>query len=192
MKTGLLSTTAIAMGLLVASPVAAQTVITIESWRAEDQAIWDSTILPAFEAQHPDIDVQFTPTAPTEYNAALNARLDGGTAGDLITCRPFDASLALFQRGNLADITDLGGLENFNDVAKSAWTTDDGSATFCVPMASVIHGFMYNRDAFAELGLEPPRTEAEFFAVLDAIAEDGSCVPLAMGTADQWEAATMG
>ena len=192
MKTGLLSTTAIAMGLLVASPVAAQTVITIESWRAEDQAIWDSTILPVFEAQHPDIDVRFTPTAPTEYNAALNARLDGGTAGDLITCRPFDASLALFQRGNLADITDLDGLDNFNDVAKSAWTTDDGSATFCVPMASVIHGFMYNRDAFAELGLEPPRTEEEFFAVLDAIAEDGSYVPLAMGTADQWEAATMG
>ena len=27
------------------------------------------------------------PSAPKEYNAALNARLDGGTAGDLVTCR---------------------------------------------------------------------------------------------------------
>jgi len=176
----------------LALPAAAQTTLTIESWRSEDQAIWDETIIPAFEAQHPDIQVEFSPTAPTEYNAALNARLDGGTAGDLITCRPFDASLALFQKGQLAEITDLPGLENFDDVAKSAWSTDDGSAVFCVPMASVIHGFMYNSDAFAELGVEPPTTEAEFFALLDAIDEDGSYTPLAMGTADQWEAATMG
>ncbi|MEQ8965483.1 MAG: ABC transporter substrate-binding protein [Azospirillaceae bacterium] len=176
----------------LALPAAAQTTLTIESWRSEDQAIWDETIIPAFEAQHPDIQVEFAPTAPTEYNAALNARLDGGTAGDLITCRPFDASLALFQKGQLAEITDLPGLETFDDVAKSAWSTDDGSSVFCVPMASVIHGFMYNRDAFAELGVEPPTTEAEFFALLDAIDEDGSYTPLAMGTADQWEAATMG
>ena len=26
----------------------------------------------------------------------MNARLEGGTAGDLITCRPFDAALALY------------------------------------------------------------------------------------------------
>ncbi len=61
-----------------------------------------------------------------------------------------------------------------------------------MPMASVIHGFMYNKEAFDELGLEVPTTEAEFFAVLDAIKADGSYEPMAMGTADQWEAATMG
>lgn len=188
----LLTTTAMA-ATLAATAVAAQDVtLGIESWRAEDQQVWDDVILPAFEARHPEIDMVFAPTAPAEYNAALNARLDGGTAGDLITCRPFDASLALFRRGHLADITDLDGLANFSDVAKSAWSTDDGSAVFCVPMASVIHGFMYNQDAFAELGLEPPATEAEFFALLDAIAADGTYTPLAMGTADQWEAATMG
>ena len=61
-----------------------------------------------------------------------------------------------------------------------------------MPIASVIHGFMYNKDIFAELGLEVPTTEAEFFAVLDKIKEEGSYTPLAMGTVDQWEAATMG
>ena len=59
-------------------------------------------------------------------------------------------------------------------------------------MASVIHGFMYNKDIFKKLGLEVPKTEAEFFAVLDKIKEDGSYIPMAMGTDDQWEAATMG
>jgi raffinose/stachyose/melibiose transport system substrate-binding protein len=184
--------TSTAVLVLAAGPALAQVTLTIESWRSEDQAIWDNEILPAFHAQHPDIQVQFRPTAPTEYNAALNARLDGGTAGDLVTCRPFDGSLALFRRGQLADISDLEGLDNFPDFAKAAWQTDDAASTFCVPMASVIHGFIYNREAFEELGLEEPTTVDEFFAVLDAIQEDGTYTPLAMGTADLWEAATMG
>ncbi|MBU1176303.1 MAG: ABC transporter substrate-binding protein [Alphaproteobacteria bacterium] len=171
---------------------AQDTTIIIESWRNDDLQLWQSEIIPAFEASHPGIKVKFTPSAPAEYNAVLNSKLDAGSAGDLITCRPFDASLALYDAGQLADLSDLPSMANFSDVAKSAWTTDDGSATFCVPMASVIHGFIYNKDAFAELGLEVPVTEDEFFAVLDAIKADGTYTPMAMGTNDQWEAATMG
>ena len=166
--------------------------LTIESWRNDDLPIWQEKIIPAFEAKNPGIKIAFSPTAPTEYNAALNAKLDAGSAGDLITCRPFDASLELFNKGQLASLNDLPGIENFSDVAKSAWTTDDGATTFCVPMASVIHGFIYNADAFTELGLTPPTTEAEFFALLDKIKADGNYIPMAMGTKDLWEAATMG
>jgi len=171
---------------------AAPVTLTIESWRNDDLAIWRDQIIPAFEAKHPDIKVKFTPMAPTEYNAALNSKLDAGTAGDLITCRPFDASLQLFQKGRLAPLSGLKGLDNFSPVAKTAWTTDDGKTTFCVPMASVIHGFIYNKDAFAKLGLKPPVTTDEFFAALNKIKADGNYVPLAMGTKDGWETASMG
>ncbi|MBL0372317.1 carbohydrate ABC transporter substrate-binding protein [Rhizobium sp. KVB221] len=166
--------------------------LTIESWRNDDLAIWKDKLIPAFEAKNPGIKVVFAPSAPTEYNAALNAKLESGSAGDLITCRPFDASLELYKKGYLADITKNPGMENFSDVAKSAWTTDDGSAAFCVPMASVIHGFIYNKDAFDKLGITPPKTEAEFFAALEKIKADGTYIPMAMGTKDLWEAATMG
>ncbi len=164
----------------------------IESWRNDDLAIWQDMIIPAFNKQHPEIEVVFAPSTPTEYNAALNAKLEGGTAGDLITCRPFDPSLALFTGGRLASLNDLPGMDNFSSVAKSAWVTDDGKDTFCVPMASVIHGFIYNADIFAELGLTAPKTESEFFAVLEKIKASGKYSALDMGTADQWEAATMG
>ncbi|RGP37568.1 ABC transporter substrate-binding protein [Pseudotabrizicola alkalilacus] len=184
--------TALLTSTLLAGPALAQTTLTIESWRNDDLLIWQDTIIPAFNAQHPDINVVFSPSAPAEYNAVLNSKLSAGSAGDLITCRPFDASLELFNQGHLADLTDLAGMANFSDVAKSAWQTDDGSATFCVPMASVIHGFIYNADAFAELGIEVPTTEAEFYAALDKIKADGTYIPMAMGTNDQWEAATMG
>ncbi|HTV69720.1 MAG TPA: ABC transporter substrate-binding protein [Rhizobiaceae bacterium] len=166
--------------------------LTIESWRNDDLAIWQEKLIPAFEKANPGIKVVFAPSAPTEYNAALNAKLDAGSAGDLITCRPFDASLELYNKGHLADLTSLPGMEGFSNVAKSAWQTDDGKATFCVPMASVIHGFIYNADAFAQLGIAVPATEAEFFAALDKIKADGTYIPMAMGTKDLWEAATMG
>ena len=187
-----------ALGIAIATALVSPTLwaddvtLTIESWRNDDLALWQEKIIPAFEAAHSGIKVQFTPTAPTEYNAALNSKLEAGSAGDLITCRPFDASLALFEAGHLTDLDDMEAMSNFSDVAKSAWQTDDGSASFCVPMASVIHGFIYNKDAFNELGIEEPTTEAEFFAALDKIKEDGSYIPMAMGTNDQWEAATMG
>jgi raffinose/stachyose/melibiose transport system substrate-binding protein len=177
---------------LVGQAQAQDTTLTIESWRNDDLAIWQEKLIPAFEAKNPGIKVVFAPSAPTEYNAALNAKLDAGSAGDLITCRPFDASLELYNKGHLADLTDLAGMDNFTDVARSAWSTDDGSATFCVPMASVIHGFIYNKDAFEEVGVAVPETEDEFFAVLDKLKEDGTYVPMAMGTKDLWEAATMG
>lgn len=185
---GVLASAALATSV----PALAQTNLTIESWRNDDLAIWQEKIIPAFEASHPDIKVTFAPMAPTEYNAALNSKLDAGTAGDLITCRPFDASLQLYEKGHLAPVDDIPGMDAFGPVARSGWSTDDGSTTFCVPMASVIHGFMYNKDIFAELGLEVPTTEDEFFAVLDKIKEDGNYIPMAMGTVDQWEAATMG
>ena len=184
---------ALATTTLVATGVTAMdATLTIESWRNDDLALWQDKIIPAFEAENPGIKVIFSPSAPTEYNAVLNSKLDAGSAGDIITCRPFDASLALFEAGHLADLDDMDAMGNFSDVAKSAWQTDDASATFCVPMASVIHGFIYNADAFEELGIAVPTTEDEFFAALETIKEDGSYIPMAMGTSDQWEAATMG
>jgi raffinose/stachyose/melibiose transport system substrate-binding protein len=166
--------------------------LTIESWRTDDLTLWQKKIIPAFEKSHPGIKLKFSPTNPPDYNAALDSRLKGGSAGDIVTCRPFDASLTLFKQGHLASLNGLPGLSNFSSVAKSAWITDDGKTVFCVPMASVIHGFIYNKDIFAKLGLKEPKTEAQFFAVLDKIKQDGKYAPLAMGTHDLWESATMG
>lgn len=178
--------------LLAGVAQAEDVTLTIESWRNDDLTIWQDKLIPAFEAANPGIKVVFAPTAPAEYNAALNSKLQAGSAGDLITCRPFDASLELYNQGNLADLTGLAAMANFSPVAKSAWQTDDGAATFCMPMASVIHGFIYNKDAFDALGIAVPTTVDEFFAALDKIKADGTYIPMAMGTNDQWEAATMG
>ena len=171
---------------------AQKTTLTIESWRNDDIKIWRESIIPAFEKQYPNIHVVFSPSAPTEYNAVLDAKLKAGTAGDLITCRPFDKSLELYKAKQVISLNTLPGMNNFDAVAKAAWSTDDGKTTFCVPMASVIHGFLYDKAAFTELGLSVPKTETAFLAALDKIKASGKYVPIVMGTKDQWESATMG
>ncbi|WP_247652984.1 ABC transporter substrate-binding protein [Ideonella aquatica] len=162
--------------------------LTIESWRVDDKALWESTLIPAFQRKHPGVEVKFAPTAPTEYDSSLSARLTGGTAGDLIACRPFDVSLALYKKGHLEKLDGRPGMEHFPASAKVAWQTDDGKDSYCMPMASVIHGFFYNKAIFRKLALQPPKTEAELFALLEAVKKAGGIAPLALGTADQWEA----
>ena len=85
---------------LIGPAFAQDATLTIESWRNDDLAIWQEKIIPAFEAANPGIRISFTPSAPPEYNAVLNSKLDAGSAGDLITCRPFDASLELFKKAS--------------------------------------------------------------------------------------------
>src|ERR1700722_4338949 len=105
-KPGAVAIAALLAGLAVAQAGS----LKIESWRNDDADIWNSKIIPAFNKQYPDIKVEFAPSAPKEYNAALNARLAGGTAGDLIACRPFDASLELFNKKQLDGLNDLSGM----------------------------------------------------------------------------------
>jgi raffinose/stachyose/melibiose transport system substrate-binding protein len=191
MKKLVLLCTVLVMVLSIAAVQAQDKVeLVMGSWRTEDIAAWDN-ILAVFEAANPNIDVKFEPTLNTEYNAAIQSAVDAGTGPDLITCRPFDITLRWYESGGLVDIKDIEGLSHFSDVALGAWSTDDKSATYCVPMASVIHGFIYNKTMFDELGLEEPATESEFFAALDAIKAAG-ITPLDITTKDPWTTQTMG
>ena len=47
--------------------------LVIESWRNDDIDIWNDQIIPAFNKEHPEIKVTFSPTPPTDYNALINA-----------------------------------------------------------------------------------------------------------------------
>lgn len=170
-------------------PALAGTLV-IESWRVDDKALWEQVLIPAFQRSHPGIEVRFAPTAPTAYDASLAARLDQGTAGDLVACRPFDVSLSLYRQGHLERLDGRAGMQYFEPAARAAWQTADGRESFCMPVASVIHGFMYNKAIFRKLDLQPPRTVDEFFAVLEVLRKSG-VTPLALGTADKWESSQL-
>ena len=180
-----------ALSLLLCGQLMASELV-IESWRIDDKALWEQKIIPAFEAAHPGIQVKFNGVQNVEYMPTLWASLKAGKAGDLITCRPFDDSLALFKAGHLVELSEMAGMENFPSFAQSPWQTDSGAQTFCVPMASVIHGFFYNNKIFSELGLTVPQTREAFFAALDKVKADGRYVPLAVSGSESWVASELG
>lgn len=175
------------VGAAFADPVT----ITLNSWRTEDIAVWQDTILPAFETKHPDIKVEFAPINTNEYNAAVQSQIEGGAGGDLITCRPFDVNREWIKRGYFESLDGLAGLENFDKTSRAAWTGADDK-TYCLPVAAVLAGFYYNADIFKELGLKVPTTSAEFIDVLTAIKKDGRYTPLAYGSAESWQLAYNG
>lgn len=181
----------LALSSAFVSPVINAQELVIESWR-NDNAIWEQKIIPAFNQHYPNITVTYrSPNNAADFNGQLQQKLANGTAGDLIACRPFDASLKLFQQGHLKEITEMAGMENFPSFAQAPWQTDSGAQTFCLPMASVIHGFFYNKDIFNTLNISEPETVADFYQVLRK-TEQAGYLPLAIGTKDKWEAATMG
>jgi raffinose/stachyose/melibiose transport system substrate-binding protein len=187
LKTGLV-VTALGVSLAaVAVPALAQTTLTLGSWRTEDLAVWQDQILPAFNAAHPDIKVEFAPINTNEYNAAIQSQIEGGAGPDLITCRPFDVNNEWIQRGYFASLEGAAALGHFTDTAKAAWTWD--GATYCVPVAAVLAGYYYNVDIFNELGLTPPNSMAEFTALLQKIKDSGKYEPLALGSAESWQLA---
>jgi raffinose/stachyose/melibiose transport system substrate-binding protein len=180
------------VGTIAGSAWADPVTLKMESWRSEDAKAWNDVIIPAFEKAHPDIKIEFTPTEPTQFDATLASKLAAGTAGDIISCRAFDNALNLYNKGYLASVKDLKAVANFPASKLVAWQTDDGSDTFCLPMVGSIHGFIYNKKAFSDLGLTEPKTEDEFFGDLDKIKADGRYVPLAIGSKDTWALGTMG
>lgn len=172
--------------LPVTAGMAAEPLV-MESWRFEDQVIWDEHLLPAFHARHPDIRVEFRPEHPLAYDGRLNDRLSNRRAGDLIACRPFDESNKIYQRGYFEPLPQEM-LAPFDADARVPWTSDDGQNTYCLPLAFVTHGYLYNTEIFKALGLVVPRTHDELRTVLQRVLRDGRYVPLALGTADRWEA----
>lgn len=159
--------------------------LTIDSWRTEDATLWEQEIIPAFNKAYPDIEVAYNTTKNTDYDAALETRLAGGTAADIVACRPYDRLSKLTDQGYLEPLSDVTGLSEFSDLAVSAWSSDEGTP-YCMPVASVTNGFYYNKAIFKELGLSVPKTMDEFNDVLAEIAADGTYTPLAWGIADPW------
>lgn len=165
--------------------------LTIDTWGEED-TLWRKSLIPAFQKHHPDIDIKLNKIVNSKYFGTVSDGFKNGTAADLVICRPFDISLGWFKQGYLLEITEMEGMENFPSFAQTPWQTDSGAQTFCLPMGAVIHGFFYNKTIFKQLGLTEPKTESEFFALLDKVKSDGQYLPLAFSTKDKWESSEVG
>lgn len=160
-------------------------VLTMGSWRADDVTQMNN-LLAAYKKVAPNVDIQFKPTNPADYNATLRLQLDSGTGPDLMYARSYATGEELYDAGFFADCSDIPGLrENFSETNRAPWTTKDGKM-FAVPFAAVSHAVYYNKDIFEKTGITVPQTWEDFLAACRKLQGAGY-TPLANGVADEWD-----
>jgi len=160
--------------------------------------VWDSfteqsegmdAMVAAFEAEHPNIKIDRDVQAMESLRAVMQTALNSGTGPDVLyydTGPGYGGTLA--RNGLLLPLDDLyasGALD-----AVYPWTrervTFDG-VTYGIGNEVEFVGVYYNRDMFADLGLEAPTTYEEFLAVAQALKQNG-VFPVAFGDAPGWPA----
>jgi raffinose/stachyose/melibiose transport system substrate-binding protein len=162
-----------------------KTVLTMGSWRTDDVSQMNR-LLAEYQKIKPNVEIQFRPTNPPDYNATLRLQLDGGTGPDLMYARSYAPGQELFKAGYFADCTDIPGVTaNFTASNLAPWQMPDGKA-FAVPFAAVSHAVYYNKTIFQKEGLKIPQTWEEFVALNATLAAKGY-TPLANGVADEWD-----
>ena len=155
------------------------------SWRADDVAQMNN-LLAEYRKVKPNVEIQFRPTNPPEYNATLRLQLESGTGPDLMYSRSYATGRELFSAGYIGDCSDIPGVkQNFAPANVSPWQMPDGKI-FAVPFIAVSHGVYYNKTIFQKEGLSVPETWEDYLALCGTLASKGY-TPLANGLADEWD-----
>ena len=158
--------------------------LTMGSWRTDDVE-QVSALLAKYE-ELTGVKIVFQPTTSTQYNATLRQQLDGGIGPDLFYSRSFSTGAELSENGFNVICNDIPGVkENFAESALAAFTDKDGNI-FAVPFAAVSHFVYYNKQIFADQGIEVPATFEEFLDVCQKL-KDAGIQPLSNGIAANWD-----
>ena len=130
-------------------------------------------------------EVKVTLTSVPDAGTVLKTRIANGEAPDVINIYPQNADFKGWAAdGQFVDLTDESDiLGNLNDGAAEAYAVD--SKIYNVPLTTNVSGVYYNKDAFAELGIEVPKSPAEFQDIVKKIKDDGQ-TPFAEALGDPW------
>ncbi|MBL6759389.1 MAG: extracellular solute-binding protein [Ilumatobacteraceae bacterium] len=156
--------------------------------RSEEQAGALQEVLGAWGEAN---GVEVTYLGSADWEAEINTQVEGGNPPD-ISIFPQPGKLADFARaGHLVPIADFALAENDWSDAWNVFGVVDG-VTYGVPVKSDMKSLVWYKPAtFAEAGYEVPTTFADFLALVDTMANDGSgtkplCVGIESGQATGW------
>ncbi|MFC9561319.1 ABC transporter substrate-binding protein [Agromyces sp. NPDC056965] len=155
------------------------------SWRTEDVEAYNK-IFDVFEAEHPNITVEFEAFQNTEYNQILTTGLAGSDGPDVPMVRAYGQLQPNIEAGQLEPID--GKVDGLDDIAASVIAGAKGKAdgkTYAVPLATQTLQMFYNKQIFEEQGLEVPTTWDEFIEVQEKLLAAG-ITPMALGAKDDW------
>jgi ABC-type glycerol-3-phosphate transport system substrate-binding protein len=118
-----------------------------------NQDVWTQTVLPGFQAEYPDITIEFVNYSPSEVANQVGIAIQGGTGVPDLAVTEYRSITALVGLGGLMDITSF--VEPYKDVLNNTMmgycTLDD--KIYCVPWDIGPVVTFYRRDIFEAAGL---------------------------------------
>ncbi len=143
-----------------------------------------------FSADRPGVTVEITSYGFDDFLRVMPLALDGGEGPDVGYVPWGLQALGRYAlAGHAVELTDIaaeqGWLDRYemSDIRLTNGLTPD--QIYGIPFENVTIGVFYNKEVFAELGLEVPATIEEFEAVMQA-ALDAGMTPVSVGGRDSW------
>src|SRR3712207_6511009 len=141
-----------------------------------------------FEAENPGVDVEVVAMAHEDMVDKLAAAFQSGDVPDVYMERG---------GGELADHVEAGLTKDISESAADEISKIGGSVagwqvdgkTYALPFSVGVVGFWYNKDLFAQAGVDKaPTTMDELYDAIDKLKGAG-IAPLSVGAGDKWPAA---
>lgn len=173
------------------APAASGEVVNLEFWHIQTNApspkiIQDS--IDRYMAANPQYNVNVVITANDAYKQKLTVAMGSGQTPDIYVTWTGGPMIEYINSGHIQDITEQMNRDGFKDklldgaVAQATYK----DKIYGVPVENVaIAAVWYNKEVFANMGFEVPKTISELETICDAIKANGK-TPFSLANKTQW------
>jgi raffinose/stachyose/melibiose transport system substrate-binding protein len=165
--------------------------VTIEWWHIQNtdpmMTLWQEMANEFMEA-NPHVTIEITVMENEAFKAALQTNLQAGDVPDLFQSWGGGGLREQVDAGLVQDITEAssGFVGDLTEGAVGLYQLD--GVQYGIPFDLGMVGFWYNKDLFAEAGIDaPPETWDEFLEDVQTL-KDAGITPIAVGAGDKWPA----
>ncbi|HLU53409.1 MAG TPA: extracellular solute-binding protein [Acidimicrobiia bacterium] len=165
--------------------------VTIEWWHIQNQGamleLWQ-TLADEFVEMNPHVTFDIVVNENEAFKDAIQPRLQSNDPPDLFQSWGGGDLADQVEAGLVRDISSevSGWIDNLSAGAVSLFEVDGG--LYAVPFDLGMVGFWYNKELFAQAGIDaPPTTWDEFLEDVQTL-KDAGITPIAVGGQDKWPA----
>jgi raffinose/stachyose/melibiose transport system substrate-binding protein len=165
--------------------------VTISWWHIQSdpgahQTAWQE-MADAYMADHPNVNVEITILENEAFKSKLPTVMQSGDPPDLFQSWGGGTMNEYAKAGLLKDITaDVAGEWGDSIGAGALGVYSYDGVQYGVPWDMGVVGWWYNKDLFAQAGIEaPPATWSEFLEAIQKL-KDAGITPIALGESEKW------
>ncbi|BBI36348.1 ABC transporter substrate-binding protein [Cohnella abietis] len=157
--------------------------LTMMTWQGSgaNQKAWDA-MNEKFHKEFPNITVINEPMDSNQYSQIYKARLASGEGPDIFSVYTNDLE-SFVKAGYVAPLNDLEITKKLDNISFDQMKYDGN--VYGIPASIDGSGIIYNKDIFAKLKLEIPKTWSELLAVSEALKNAGY-TPFGISVKEAW------